>query len=87
MVSRNPQRKIPNAVKEIIGQRMSLKTASSLDNRPIIKTEIPIPRNPVIINNSEILRDEPRIDAINQSKKNENQQFCFGCRKNDFQNG
>ena len=73
MIARNPQRKIPNAVKEIIGQRMSLKTAASLDNRPIIKAEISIPRNPVIIYNTEIFCDEPRIDAVKQSKEQENQ--------------
>lgn len=73
MIARNPQCEIPDAIKEIIGQRMSLKTASSLDNCPIVKTKIPIPRNSIIINNAEILCDIPRIDAVNQSKEQENQ--------------
>ena len=69
MISRNPQRKISDLVKKIIGQRMSLKTATSLNNRSVIKTKITIPRDSVIIDNSEIFCNEPSISAVNYDEE------------------
>ena len=69
MISGNKQGKIPDLIKEIIGQRMSLKTATSLNNRSIIKTEVSIPRDSVIIDNSEIFCNEPSISAVNYDEE------------------
>ncbi|MNY37734.1 hypothetical protein D3C86_1723170 [compost metagenome] len=66
---------------------MSLKTASSLHNRPVIKTEIAIPRNSIIVNNTEIIGYKPRIGAISNHEKQKNESFCSSGWKNDFQKG
>ena len=87
MISGNKQGKIPDLIKEIIGQRMSLKTTASLDNGSVIETEITIPRDSVVIDNTEILCDVPRIGAVNDHKKEKNKTFSFGGWKNDFQKG
>jgi len=69
VIPRNPQRKVPNAIEEIIRQRMPLETASSLDNGSVIKTEVSIPRNSIVVNNAEMLCDEPRIGAVKNDKE------------------
>ena len=48
---------------------MSLKSAASLNNRSIIKTEVSIPRDSVIIDNSEIFCNEPSISAVNYDEE------------------
>lgn len=64
---------------------MPLKTAASLDNRAVVKTEIGIPRDSVVVNNSEMLRNKARIGAINDYKKKKNKCFDLCRRENDFQ--
>lgn len=66
---------------------MSLETAASLDNCPVIKTEIAIPRNSVVVDNTEIIGNEPRIRTINYHEKQKNESFGFCGWKNDFQKG
>lgn len=87
MIPGNPQCKITNDIKEIIRQRMSLKTASSLDNCPIIKTEIAIPRNSVVVDNTEIIGNEPCVGAVNNHEKQKDIGFSFCRWKNVFQEG
>lgn len=66
---------------------MSLKTATSLNNCPIIKTKITIPRNPVVVDNREIISDKPGVGAINDHEKQEDETFGLGGWKNDLQKG
>lgn len=87
MISGNPQSKISDLVKEIIRQRMSFETTASLNNRPVIKTKITIPRNSVVINNTEILCDKPRIHSVKNYEKKKNKSFGFSGRKNGFLEG
>ena len=64
---------------------MSLKAAAGLDNGSVIKAEIAIPRDSVIIDNTEILCDIPSIGAINDHKKQKNKTFRLCGRKYNLQ--
>ena len=87
MIVRDPKRKIPNDIKEIIGQRMSLKTTARLNNRSVIETKVTIPRNPVVIDNREIICDKPSVGAISDHEKQKDKTFGLGGWENDLQKG
>lgn len=48
---------------------MPFKTAARYHNRTVIKTEIRIPRNPVIKNNAVLLGDISRKAAVNDQRR------------------
>lgn len=87
MIVRYPERKIPNDIKEIIGQRMSLKTTASLNNCTIIETKVTIPRDSVVIDNSKIVCDKPSVGAISDHEKQEDKTFGLGGWENGLQKG
>ena len=87
MISGNPQGQVTDLVKEIVGQRMPFKTAARLNNRSVIKTEIAVPRDSVVINNGEMISNIPRIGTVNDHEKQENKCFSISRRQNDFQEG
>lgn len=64
---------------------MSFKTASSLNYRSVIETKITVPRDSVIINNTEIIGNEPSVCAVNDHKKQKDYTFDLGGWENDFQ--
>jgi hypothetical protein len=61
---------------------MSFETSSGHDDRFIIKTEISIPRYPIVKNNLVMNGNIGSQISITNQKEKKNDQFYSGCREN-----
>lgn len=82
--TRTEQRKLTQAAEKIVRQRMPFVATAGEDNRAVIKTEIGVPRNPVIKDNSVIQCDYGSQYSVNRQKKSEKSPFCPGIGEYSF---
>ena len=71
-------------VEKIIRKRVPLKATARVDDGAVVETEIGIPRNSLIVNNSVIDGDIGTENSVSNQKNNKQESFRFGGRENGF---